>query len=96
MEVSESLSVIYHVYGDLHHKSAADCIGPQFPSLVNFLVITVVILVTKSCPTLLQPHGLQPAWDLCLWDFPGKNTGAGCHLLQEIFLTQGLNLGLLN
>ena len=32
---------------------------------------------------------------LCLWDFPGKNTGMGCHfLLQEIFLTQGLNPGL--
>ena len=29
------------------------------------------------------------------WDFPGKNTGAGCHfLLQGIFLTQGLNVGL--
>jgi len=26
------------------------------------------------------------------WDFPGKNTGLGCHaLLQDIFLTQGLN-----
>ena len=25
-------------------------------------------------------------------DFPGKNTGVGCHfLLQRIFLTQGLN-----
>ena len=25
-----------------------------------------------------------------LWDFPGKNTGMGCHfLLQGIFLTQG-------
>ena len=29
------------------------------------------------------------------WDFPGKNTGVGCHfLLQEIFLIQGLNSGL--
>ena len=29
---------------------------------------------------------------LCLWDFPGKNTGVGCHfLLQGIFPTQGLN-----
>ena len=28
------------------------------------------------------------------WDFPGKNTGAGCHfLLQGIFLTQGSNSG---
>ena len=26
------------------------------------------------------------------WDFPGKNTGVGCHfLLQGIFLTQGSN-----
>ena len=30
------------------------------------------------------------------WDFPGKNTGVGCHfLLQGIFQTQGLNPGLL-
>ena len=29
--------------------------------------------------------------------FPGKNTGLGCHfLLQEIFLTQGMNWGLLH
>ena len=29
------------------------------------------------------------------WDFPGRNTGVGCHsLLQEIFLTQGPNPGL--
>ena len=33
---------------------------------------------------------------LCLWDFPGKNTRVGCHLLlQGIFLIQGLNPGLL-
>ena len=31
------------------------------------------------------------------WDFPGKNTGMGCHfLLQGIFLTQELNLHLLH
>ena len=36
-------------------------------------------------------------WDtICPWDFPDKNTGAGSHsLLQGIFLTQELNLGLL-
>ena len=29
---------------------------------------------------------------LCPWDFPGKNTGLGCHfLLQGIFLIQGSN-----
>ena len=29
---------------------------------------------------------------LCPWDFPGKNTGVGCHFFpKEIFPTQGLN-----
>ena len=52
--------------------------------------------VSQSCPTL-QPHGLQPARLLCPRDFPGKKNGLGCHsLLQGIFLTQGLNLGLLH
>ena len=45
----------------------------------------------------LQPHGLYPASLLCPWDFPGKNTGVGCHfLLQGIFPTEGSNLGLLH
>ena len=44
----------------------------------------------------LQHHGLQSTRLLPLWDFPGKNTGMGCHfLLQGIFLTQGSNLSLL-
>ena len=33
----------------------------------------------------------------CPWNFPVKNTGAGCHFLfQGIFLTQGSNLNLLH
>ena len=37
----------------------------------------------------LQPRGLWPARFFCPWDFPGKNTGVGCHfLLQGIFPTQ--------
>ena len=33
----------------------------------------------------------------CPWDFPGENTGVGCHfLLQGIFPTQGLNPHLLH
>ena len=35
---------------------------------------------------------IQPTRLLCPWDFPGKNTGVGCHfLLEGIFLTPGLN-----
>ena len=34
---------------------------------------------------------------LCLWYFPGKNTGMGCHFLfQGVFPTQRLNLHLLH
>ena len=34
---------------------------------------------------------------LCPWDCLSRNTGVSCHfLLQEIFLTQGLNLCLLH
>ena len=42
-------------------------------------------------------HRLYPTRLLRPWDFPGKNTGVGSlSLRQEIFLTQGSNLGLLH
>ena len=34
----------------------------------------------QSCPTL-RPHRQQPTRLLRPWDFPGKSTGVGCHLL---------------
>ena len=44
----------------------------------------------------LQSHGPEPARFLCPRNSSGKNTGVDCHsLLQGIFSTQGLNLGLL-
>jgi len=44
-----------------------------------------------------QLHGLQSSKHLSPWDFPGKNTGVGCHfILQGIFLTQESNPGLLH
>ena len=44
----------------------------------------------------LGPHGLEPTRLLCPWNFPGKNTGVGCHFFfQGIFATQELNLCLL-
>ena len=30
-----------------------------------------------------QPHGLYPARFLCPRNFPGKNTGVGCHFLLQ-------------
>ena len=45
----------------------------------------------------LRPHGLQPTRLLCPWNSLGKSIGVDCHsFLQGIFLTQGLNTGLLH
>ena len=53
--------------------------------------------VTSDMPDSFQPHELQPARLLCPWNSPVKNTGVSCYsLLLGIFLTQGLNPGLLH
>ena len=53
------------------------------------------LLQEHACSAMsnsLQVYGLQPTRLFCPQDFPGKNTGVGCHLLfQGTFLTQGLN-----
>ena len=55
------------------------------------------VVVAQSCPTLCNPLGGKPTRLLCPRDSPGKNTGVGGHsLLQGIFPTQGMNLGLLH
>ena len=49
----------------------------------------------QSCLPLCDPTDSSPPGSS--GDSPGKNTGVGCHsLLQRIFPTQGLNLGLLH
>ena len=71
----------------------------QFPLSVYlsyFLTYQNACSVGKSCLPL-QPHRLQLARLLCPRDFPGKNTGVGCHfLLQGIFPNQGSNPCLLH
>ena len=55
--------------------------------------VCVCVCVCSVLSDSLLPHGLQSARFCCLWNFPGKNIGMGCHfLLQGIFLAQGSNL----
>ena len=57
----------------------------------------VLVLVAQSCPTLCDPIDCSPPGSSVHEDFPGKNIGVGCHsLIYGIFLTQGLNPGLLH
>ena len=52
--------------------------------------------VAQSCLTLCNPMNCSLPRFSIHGIFPGNNTGVGCHfLLQGIFLTQGLNPGLL-
>ena len=45
----------------------------------------------QSSPTLCDSVDCSPPGSFCPWDFPGKNTEVGCHLLlRRIFSTQGL------
>ena len=65
---------------------------------LNTFLVVIEVLVVKLCTTVCEFMGcMQPTGFLCLWNFPGKNTGVGCHsFLQRIFLTQGSNPGLLH
>ena len=55
----------------------------------------VKLLVAQSCPTLCDPVDCSPPGSSVHGDSPGENPGVGCHaLLQGIFPTQELNLGL--
>ena len=68
----------------------------RFCYVITLSVCVCVCLCVRpqSCLTLCNPMDLSQL-DSCPWNFPGKNTGVGCHfLLQGIFMTQGLNLHL--
>ena len=52
----------------------------------NLIVCQVTSVVSDS----LHPHGLSPTRLLCLWNFPGKNTGVGCHFFQGNLPNSGI------
>ena len=81
----------------------------RFTTLINILVKSIRMLASRDCFTesesvscsvvsdSLQFSRLQPARLLCTWNSLGKNTEVGSHaVLQEIFQTQGSNLGFLH
>ena len=60
-------------------------------------VCVCVCVCVYSIMSNFVTHGLQPTRLLCPWNFPGNNTGMGCHfLVQGIFPTQSSNPHLLS
>ena len=52
-------------------------LDPMNSYLLPCLLCAMCSIVSDS----LWLHGLQPTRLLCPWNFPGKNTGVGCHFL---------------
>ena len=83
-----------HCYKTLHQSSGIETpsFSRQEPGVFLFAWQRNKAILFCCCPALLRPRRPKPARLYCLWDFPGKSTGVGCHfLLQGIFLTQGSN-----
>jgi len=60
-------------------------------AFVHGVCVCVCVSVSRS----VMSNSLRPTRPLCSWSSPDKNTGVSSYfLLQGIFLTQGLNLGL--
>ena len=89
--------VIYFTYANLYvsmlfSKSSHPHFSPLSPKGYS---IQLCLLCCPAC-RLISPIFLNSIYMVCPWNSPGKNTEVVCHsLLQEIFLTQGSDLGLL-
>ena len=58
----------------------------------EFIDISMRCVSCSVVSDSLRPHRLYATGLLCPRDFPGKDTGMGCHFfLQGIFLSQGSN-----
>ena len=70
-------------------------VDPGIELRLSGSITRTVLWTLQQIPTS-YPMDCSPPGSLCPWDFPGKNTGVGCHTrLQGIFLTQGSNPHLL-
>ena len=82
-----------HFHGLWHACAHVQWLLSKGTNLINLLIVfcfihsvlpTVCCLITKSCPTLLYSHGLEPARRHSPWDFPGTYTGVGCQFLFHL------------
>ena len=96
----------HHVRGFVMQQTSASLLS-HFPTPAPFPphtlsdllaphLVSGMCLVTQSCQILCDPIDWSPPGSSVHGDSPGKNTGVGCHaFLQGIFLTLGLNPGIL-
>ena len=93
-KLPDGLGLPHHTHSNVYSKGGKD-VPATFSGekQVTGGFGSLLLLLFSYYVMSLQPHGPPgPTRLLCLWDFPGKNIGVGCHsLLQGIFLTQRSN-----
>ena len=83
------------LYGDTLSISSTLGVTQLFKDFIQLQGCAVLCLVTQSCPNLRDLMDCSPPGSSVRGNSQGKNIGVGCHaFLQEIFPTQGSNLGL--
>ena len=71
-------------------------VGGRFKREGIYVYVKVKVLVLQLCSTLCNPMA-DPLQAPLSMEFSSKNTRVGCHsLLQTMFPTQRLNVGLLH
>ena len=80
------------VYQNLFIRSPVDghfsCF--QFTATVN--KVKVKVKSFSHVPLSMTPWTLWPTRVLSPWDFPGKNTGVGCHFLLQLWIKLLINI----
>ena len=66
------------------HLWPLSCTGRSELAESGFKPLSSVQFSGSVVSNSLRPHGLQPTRLLRPWDFPGKNTGVGCHCLLRL------------
>ena len=63
------------------YEKCCSCLMTSWSIVFNTLCVCmcVCVCVCSVMSDSLWPHGLWPIRLFCPWDFPGKNTGVGCH-----------------
>ena len=61
-----------------------DTLPSEPPGRSLYTKKNVKVLVTQSCLTLCNSMDYSPP-GFCLWNYPGKNSGVGCHSLLPGF-----------